>query len=104
MLELLFIMAFQAATGDPAEPAQQPQATQEQSANQQQAAAPDDRHVRRCRTQAVTGSRLGSRVCHSQAEDDALTEEARDMLRDSMRMWDNQSSPGGNVVCDRPGC
>lgn len=103
MLELLFIAAYQATAGDPAAPTPQPPATQEQQTAEQQSAA-DERRQRRCRIQAVTGSRLGSRVCHSQSEYESLTDEARDMLRDSMRMWDNQSSPGGTVVCDRPGC
>jgi hypothetical protein len=103
MIELIFAaMIYQATAGEPVEQQQQPPAAQEQTVEQDSAA--DERQRRRCRVQAVTGSRLGARVCHSQAELDMLSREARDMLQDGMRMWDNQSSGGGNVVCDRPGC
>lgn len=107
MLELLFIAFYQVAAGAPADPAPPPQSqpvTQVTSSSGTQASAENDRNRRRCRVQAVTGSRLGSQVCLSQAEEDMLAEEGRNLVNDAMRMWDNQSSPGGNVVCDRPGC
>lgn len=103
MLPLLFIALYQVVGGAPATPPPAP--TTEQTAEE---AAPADRlaerNHRRCRVQAVTGSRLGSRVCLSQAEEELLEREAQGLIQDSMRMWDNQSSPGGTLVCDRPAC
>ncbi len=34
----------------------------------------------RCRTEAIVGSRLGRRVCMTQAEEDALRQDSRDYI------------------------
>lgn len=108
MIDLLFAALFQAIAGAPEAPPEQATAetttTQEQAAETSGAERVAERNRRRCRAQAVTGSRLASRVCLSAAEEEMLTEESRNFLTDGMRMWDNQSSPGGTLVCDRPGC
>jgi hypothetical protein len=95
MIELLFVAMYQAAAGEPVEAVQQQPATQEQIASEEQSAR-RERNRRRCRVDQVTGSRLGARVCNSDAEREALSQEGRDLLQDAMRMWDNQSSGGGN--------
>lgn len=92
MLELLFIGVYQVATGAPATPPQQPQTEQAaQTAEQSEGLERiRERNARRCRIQAVTGSRLGSRVCLSRAEGEALEQEARDLLQDHMRIADDR--------------
>jgi hypothetical protein len=96
LIELVFMAVLQAAAGEPAQPAQQqPAAAQEQPVAEETAA--EERRRRRCRVDTVTGSRLAARVRNSQAERESLSQEGRDMLQDSMRMWDNQSGTvGGN--------
>jgi hypothetical protein len=91
MLELLFIALYQASSGQPAPPPAQPQA--EQTSPAPAASAPtqtEERNRRRCRVENVTGSRLGARVCLPQAEREALTQEARDLLTDHMRIADDR--------------
>jgi hypothetical protein len=112
MLELIFIALYQAAAGAPAETADQSTPTQPvttiassaQTELERSRQRVRDQHTRRCRFETTTGSRLGARVCMTQAEREQLEEAGRNLLTDSMRMWDNQSGPGGTLVCDRPGC
>ena len=91
MLELLFISVYQTAAGAPADPPQQPQTEQSAEATESSEGLERirERARRRCRVETVTGSRLGSRVCLSQAEGEALETEARDFLTDHMRIPDN---------------
>jgi hypothetical protein len=96
MIDALFALVLQAAAGDPAEPAQTPAPAQtEETASAQPAQAQDERHRLRCRMETLTGSRMGTRVCRTRAEQDAQSSEGRRVLENAMRMWDNQSSPGG---------
>lgn len=90
MLELIFIALYQATTVAPAEPPEQPRT--EQTAPATATSQPDqteERNRRRCRTESVTGSRLGARVCLSRAEREMLSQEARDLLTDHMRIADD---------------
>lgn len=96
MMDALFALVLQAAGGDPAEQVAAPAPAQaEAPAPTQTAEAQEERHRLRCRMETLTGSRMGTRVCRTQAEQDAQSSEARRLLENAMRMWDNQSSPGG---------
>lgn len=97
MMDVLFVLLLQAAGGEPAQPAEQPAPAQVEETAPAQAAEPvGERQRLRCRMETLTGSRMGTRVCRTQAEQDAQSNEARRLLENSMRMWDNQSSPGGS--------
>lgn len=95
MIEVLFVALMQAAAGPPAEVPQEP-ATTEQTSEESVTVDPGlarvaERNRRRCRVDNITGSRLGARVCNSDAEREGLTREARQQLENAMRMWDDQS-------------
>jgi hypothetical protein len=96
MMDVLFVLVLQAAGGEPAEPAQPPAPAQvEETAPAQTAESQNERHRLRCRMETLTGSRMGTRVCRTQAEQDAQSNEGRRLLENAMRMWDNQSSTSG---------
>ena len=98
MIDALFVLLMQAAGGEPAEAAQQPAPAQtETTAPAQPAEAQDERNRLRCRMETLTGSRMGTRVCRTRAEQDRQSAEGRRLLENSMRMWDNQSSTTGGV-------
>ena len=77
MIELLFVAMLQSATGEPQ--------TDANAVNAAVVAEPPSNSVRerrtrnlvRCRDQVVLGSRMGRRVCMSQAEEDAMREETQ---------------------------
>ncbi|MGE0596942.1 MAG: hypothetical protein AB7P07_11270 [Hyphomonadaceae bacterium] len=85
MLDLAFALVFQAAAGGssvnvigvaPAQHEAQPSSVEERRA----------RHALRCRTRTVTGSRMGSRVCMSAAEEEEqrrVTQEIADEMHRS---------------------
>jgi hypothetical protein len=96
MMDVMFVLLFQATGGEPAQPAEQPAPEQVEEPAPAQTAEPEDaRHRLRCRMETLTGSRMGTRVCRTRAEQDAQATEGRRLLENAMRMWDNQSSPGG---------
>lgn len=98
MLDVFFIALLQAAAGPPAEPAEPAPVEQQEPQTQAEPAAPtseNERNRRRCRYETVTGSRMGATVCRSRTEEQELENEGRVLLRNAMRMWDNQSSSGG---------
>lgn len=92
MLELLFIGLYQVAAGEPATPTapQSQHVTQIGSNADTGVQRVRERNRRRCTVDTVTGSRLGARVCQSQAEYEALEREARDLLQDHMRIADDR--------------
>jgi hypothetical protein len=92
MLDLLFVALYQTVAGAPAEqpPQTEPQENVQASGEQAGLNRIRDRNTRRCRVEAVTGSRLGARVCLSQAEHEELSQEARDLLTDHMRIADDR--------------
>jgi hypothetical protein len=51
-----------------------------------------DKNKTVCRNAAPTGTRLGARVCHTQAEWDDISAEHQKMLRDQL---DHQTNPQG---------
>ncbi len=78
MIDFLFIALLQSVAGEPAQPVEQAPATTEQPAEQQQAAPAEEPPERtRCRTERLVGSRMGQRVCTTEAQDRALREDAR---------------------------
>jgi GTP cyclohydrolase II len=86
MIHLVFIALLQAATTDPAvaDPAAQttPAAVQQTTTAQteeQAEAAPAAPRVR-CRRERVTGSSLSRRVCTTEDQDEAMREDARNMV------------------------
>lgn len=85
-MEFLFVAMLQTVAGQPSATPNADLATAEQ-------AVPDSvqrrraRDVVRCRNQTVTGSRMGSRVCLSQAEEEA-------MQRETQRIADEMHRPG----------
>ncbi len=86
MLELVVVSLLQAAAGNPpAQTASPPQATEAAPSAAAAEQAPQRRSERRrarCRVEVVTGSRLGSRVCNSDADMEMLERETRDFLHD----------------------
>ncbi len=82
MIEFLFVAMLQAAAGDP-----QHAVTAEAAAS----SVPDsvrarrERHRIRCRDQVVLGSRMGHRVCMSQADEDAMREESQRIAEEMHR-------------------
>jgi hypothetical protein len=99
MIDALFVLLLQAAGGEPAEPAQPAAPAQTEETAPAQAAEPqNERHRLRCRMETLTGSRMGTRVCRTRAEQDAQSAEGRRLLENSMRMWDNQSTGSGGAT------
>ncbi|TPW06335.1 MAG: hypothetical protein FD124_1765 [Alphaproteobacteria bacterium] len=89
MIGVLFVSLFQAVAGAPSTPPTTDPAPA--SAPAAQAAAPggvvapapnakDARNQLRCRTQRVTGSRMGRRVCMTPAEEEAWRQDSRAYL------------------------
>ena len=90
MLGVLFVSFLQAVAGPPSLPPAADQgpaaAASEQAAGgednsaQEAGSAPNERRRMRCRTEAIVGSRLGRRVCMTQAEEDAWRQDSRDYI------------------------
>lgn len=91
MLGVLFVSFLQAVAGAPGTPTatdQAPAATAgegtpdaaNEAAQEQADDASNERRRMRCRTEAVVGSRLGRRVCMTQAEEDAWRQDTRDFI------------------------
>jgi hypothetical protein len=87
MLDLVFIALLQAVAGDPAAPADPaqaaPPATTEQPADQTSEPAADADEGQdevRCRREPVVGTRLSRRICTTAAQDQAMREDARNMV------------------------
>jgi hypothetical protein len=92
MLNLIVVVLSQAAFGPPAPPPETPQteqATPQGAATPAQQSEFEQRHTRRCRLETTTGSRLGARVCMTQAEREALETDTREFLRDHQSLQDN---------------
>ncbi len=91
MLGVLFVSFLQAVAGAPAAPptadegpavaASERPADADNEIQQERADdAADERQRMRCRTEAIVGSRLGRRVCMTQAEEDAWRQDTRDFI------------------------
>jgi hypothetical protein len=91
MLGALMIFVGQVAAGAPADPPAAAPPPQQQEAADDADPARANANRRRCRTETITGSRMGARVCLSEAELAAQEREARQLLENSMRMPDNRS-------------
>jgi hypothetical protein len=84
MIDLILVALLQAVAGDPVQPAETaeqtseaPAATVGSPATQQTTPATDEV---RCRREPIVGTRLSQRVCTTAAQDEALREEARQMI------------------------
>lgn len=86
MFTAVFIALFQATAGPAATPAApETPAAVEAPAQPEAAQAQDPRHQRRCRIMTYSGSRLGTRVCSTPAEDEMMQREAQDTLHKLQR-------------------
>lgn len=86
MLDLIVVALLQAVAGDPAQPAEQPQAAQtEQQAQASQSAQETTQPRRRCRARQITGTRIQTLVtCRTRGnslQDDATREALHDLQR-----------------------
>lgn len=82
MIEFLFIAMLQGSVGDP-QPAAAAAAAEIAAADSVRARR--ERHRIRCRDQVVLGSRMGHRVCMSQADEDAMREESQRIAEEMHR-------------------
>ena len=82
----LLIALLQAAAGDPqidpstAVPATSPAAEQPAAAPAPAARPANAREALHCHNEAMTGSRLGRRVCRTKADEDRAADDSRKML------------------------
>lgn len=80
MIDLLFVTLFQAAAGAPQEPAPAATPQPEVQVTQEEPESVRRRRERQritCETQAVLGSRMGQRVCLSEADRAAIRAETQ---------------------------
>lgn len=91
MLGVLFVSFLQAVAGAPAAPSaadgapavaadERPAGADNELDQEHSDDAADERRRMRCRTEAIVGSRLGRRVCMTQAEEDAWRQDTRDFI------------------------
>jgi hypothetical protein len=87
MIDLLFVVLFQAAAGAPQAPndaaATGTPPTQQNAPASEQGAQPSqaqEKHQVRCRRQRVTGSRLGRVVCMTDEQREEISDESRDLV------------------------
>jgi hypothetical protein len=92
MLGFIVVVLSQAALGPPAAPPEEPvaeQATSQTTRTAEEQSEFERRHTRRCRVETTTGSRLGARVCMTQAQREELETDTREFLRDHQSIGDN---------------
>ena len=99
MFDLLFVALVQAAGGSATNviqvaPPAHVRANEPDSVRERR-----ERHALRCRDRVVTGSRIGNRVCMSQAEEEQMQRDTQDIAHRMQRSgpWDGTlpTGPGG---------